>query len=77
MTPKEKQIKQVEQDIKELEAIIQYVELNKHKEWCWEIDIRSCQSKIRFYKASLNDTVRALKVDDHEEALDDRPPSWS
>ncbi len=77
MTHKEKQIKQVEKNIKELEELMQYVELNKHKEWCWEIDIRSCQSKIRFYKASLSNTVKALKLTDHEEAMEDQPPSWS
>jgi hypothetical protein len=54
------QFDKAEEDIKAIEELIRYVELNKHKEWCIGIDVDSCNSKIKFYKASLKDTIYAL-----------------
>jgi len=49
-----------EEDIKTLEMLVHYVKNNTHKEWCKGIDVDSCNSKIKFYKASLKDTIYAL-----------------
>ena len=71
MTNKQKQtqIKQAEESIKTLKALIGYVELNKHKEWCWEIDLKNCQSKLRYFEDNLEDVIKALRIGDHEDAM--------
>jgi hypothetical protein len=54
------QFDKADEDIKSLEELIRYVEQNSHKEWCRGIDVDNCNSKIKFYKASLKDVIYSL-----------------
>lgn len=52
-------IEMIDETIKELQALVDYVKQNPHKEWCKGIDLQACEFKLKYQRAALKETTAA------------------
>ena len=53
-------IKMVNETIKDLEEVVKYISNNKHKAWCQPVNIKDCEYKLKFQKASIKEVTESI-----------------